>query len=76
MVEQAGARPAESQGTKRRLTLRACYVLLIPLFFAPPHGSAEEASNPNIIDFTPQGTVKAVRQVSARFSEPMVSLGD
>jgi uncharacterized protein YfaS (alpha-2-macroglobulin family) len=46
------------------------------LFFAPPHGSAEEPSDPHIIHFTPQGTVKAVRQVSVRFSEAMVPLGD
>jgi hypothetical protein len=76
MVEQTGARPAESQGTKRRLTLRACVVLLMSLLLAPPHGSAEEPSDPHIIHFTPQGTVKAVRQVSVRFSEAMIPLGD
>ena len=76
MVEQTGARPAKSHGAKRRLTLRACYVLLIPLFFAPPHASSEEAPDVLILQFTPQGTVKAVRQVSVRFSEAMVPLGD
>ena len=29
-----------------------------------------------VIQFTPQGTVKGVRQVTAQFSEPMVPLGD
>src|SRR5262245_64540014 len=29
-----------------------------------------------VIQFNPQGTIKRVRQVTARFSEPMVPLGD
>jgi uncharacterized protein YfaS (alpha-2-macroglobulin family) len=31
---------------------------------------------PRVAEFSPQGTVKEVRQVTARFSEPMVALGD
>ncbi|HVO23062.1 MAG TPA: alpha-2-macroglobulin, partial [Candidatus Margulisiibacteriota bacterium] len=31
---------------------------------------------PHVVQFTPQRTVKQVRQVTARFSEPMVPLGD
>jgi hypothetical protein len=31
---------------------------------------------PSVQSFSPQGTVKQVRQVTARFSEPMVPLGD
>jgi uncharacterized protein YfaS (alpha-2-macroglobulin family) len=31
---------------------------------------------PSVVSFSPQGTVKQVRQVTARFSEPMVPLGD
>src|SRR5208283_2744423 len=31
---------------------------------------------PSVVRFSPQGTVKQVRQVTARFSEPMVPLGD
>jgi hypothetical protein len=37
---------------------------------------AEDAGAPRVIQFTPQGTVKGVRQATARFSEPMVPLGD
>src|SRR3984957_14195117 len=32
--------------------------------------------SPSVVPFSPQGTVKEVRQVTARFSEPMVPLGD
>ncbi|HEV2171474.1 MAG TPA: Ig-like domain-containing protein, partial [Candidatus Binatus sp.] len=34
------------------------------------------ASSPSVVRFSPQGTVKGIRQVTARFSEPMVPLGD
>src|SRR5262249_38973197 len=37
---------------------------------------AAQPTDPHVIRFSPQGTVKGVRQVSARFSEPMVPLGD
>jgi len=41
----------------------------------PPAGySADEGAR--IEMFSPQGTVKEIRQVTARFSEPMVSFGD
>jgi hypothetical protein len=39
-------------------------------------GPAWAADEPQIVQFTPLGTVKKVRQVTARFSEPMVPLGD
>jgi alpha-2-macroglobulin len=43
-------------------------------------GGAVEAGDippsPHVSRFTPEGTVKGVRQVSARFSEPMVAFGD
>ena len=45
--------------------------LLLLATAAPP---AVEATQ--VTSFTPQGTVKRVRQASARFSEPMVPLGD
>lgn len=38
--------------------------------------NVEQAPPPQVSHFTPQGTVKQVRQVSVRFSEPMVSFGD
>jgi hypothetical protein len=34
------------------------------------------AAEPRVVQFSPLGTVKDVRQVTARFSEPMVPLGD
>jgi uncharacterized protein YfaS (alpha-2-macroglobulin family) len=37
---------------------------------------AAAGSPPTVVRFSPQGTVKGVRQVTARFSEPMVPLGD
>lgn len=37
---------------------------------------ARAADEPQVAQFTPLGTVKKVRQVTARFSEPMVPLGD
>ena len=43
-------------------------ILMIPLVYA------EDA--PQVEFFSPQGTVKTVRQVSVRFSEPMVPFGD
>ncbi len=44
------------------------YLLISPLAFA--------AGDPQVGFFSPQGTVKTIRQVSVRFSEPMVPLGD
>src|SRR5690349_20897310 len=38
--------------------------------------AALAGSSPSVAHFSPQGTVKQVRQVKARFSEPMVPLGD
>ena len=39
-------------------------------------GIAAAGDAPSVVRFTPTGTVKQVRQVTARFSEPMVALGD
>jgi len=50
---------------------------LLPLFWlSPAPARAQDAGGPRVAAFSPQGTVKAVRQVTARFSEPMVPLGD
>jgi uncharacterized protein YfaS (alpha-2-macroglobulin family) len=38
--------------------------------------AGDASSSPHVSQFTPEGTVKRVRQVSARFSEPMVAFGD
>jgi hypothetical protein len=37
-------------------------------------GSWESSLGPHVMQFTPQRTVKSVRQVGLRFSEPMVPL--
>jgi hypothetical protein len=50
---------------------------LLPLFWlSPAPAPAQDAGGPRVAAFSPQGTVKGVRQVTARFSEPMVPLGD
>jgi alpha-2-macroglobulin len=48
------------------------FVLCLALLFAVVPAAAE----PQVGVFSPEGTVKEVRQVTARFSEPMVALGD
>ncbi len=60
----------------RAYQLTACVLVL-----ALPHTlHAAEAAKPataaSVIQFSPQGVVKDVRQVTARFSAPMVPLGD
>ncbi|MGH7962197.1 MAG: alpha-2-macroglobulin family protein, partial [Candidatus Binatia bacterium] len=52
------------------------WVLLLLVFLSPALGLTAEPTTPHVAQFTPQGTVKGVRQVSARFSEPMIPLGD
>src|SRR5690606_24570318 len=47
---------------------------LLILFGAAPAAGA--ASTPELVLFSPTGTVKDVRQATARFSVPMVALGD
>ncbi|HEY7675495.1 MAG TPA: alpha-2-macroglobulin, partial [Candidatus Methylomirabilis sp.] len=64
----------------RSLALRAVPVaaaaLLLPAAIRPAAAATAEPPAPHVVRFTPQGTVKDVRQVAARFSEPMVPLGD
>ena len=48
-------------------------VVLTAIFLLGPPAYAE---GPHISGFSPQGTVKKVRQVRAAFSEPMVPFGD
>src|SRR5262249_4049503 len=62
-----GAR-SRSVSTASLLTL--CFT--VALCFAAP-GFAE--TTPRVLEFAPAGTVKNVRQVTARFSEAMVPLG-
>ncbi len=53
-------------------------VALLPILILSLYPSyiAEAADLAQVEAFSPQGTVKGVRQVSARFSEPMVAFGD
>lgn len=60
------------QATCLQLGLLVCFLLS----FLAAVGFAAEPGDPHVALFSPQGTVKGVRQVSARFSEPMVPLGD
>jgi len=53
---------------------RKLVVLVLSLMFLGSSVLAQEA--PKVSGFTPQGTVKKVRQVRASFSEPMVAFGD
>ncbi len=55
--------------------LGACLLLLLSSSDSPV-GAAAETPDPRVIQFSPQGIVKDVRQVTARFSEPMVPFGD
>ena len=57
-------------------TLKPVLLFFLLPCFSPAQVSAAEPPDPHVLQFTPQGTVKKVRQVTARFSEPMVPLGD
>jgi uncharacterized protein YfaS (alpha-2-macroglobulin family) len=75
MADRRGVR-----GVTRSLgTMRLAVVLVVALtaLVGGPVASPVDAQpSPRIVDFSPQGTVKQVRQVRARFSDPMASLGD
>ena len=68
--------PQPNHWSRARIPL----LLLSPLFLILIYGHATHsvawaASQPSVLQFTPNGTVKGVRQVTAQFSEPMVPLG-
>lgn len=54
---------------------RAVILFLIGLSLAFAD-STRAGGAPAVVQFSPRGTIKNVRQVTARFSEPMVPLGD
>src|SRR5713101_4909769 len=59
------------------LLLRAVALLLLAAALSVPARATAQAPAPaQITSFSPQGVVKGVRQVTARFSAPMVPLGD
>jgi uncharacterized protein YfaS (alpha-2-macroglobulin family) len=51
-------------------------LLLVAALSLPARAAAQAPALPNVVRFSPQGVVKGVRQVTARFSAPMVPLGD
>jgi uncharacterized protein YfaS (alpha-2-macroglobulin family) len=60
------------------MTIRRGAVLLflaVAVLF-PARVSAQAPAPPHVVRFSPEGVVKGVRQVTARFSAPMVPLGD
>ena len=58
-----------TQSAQIRLFLQSQIVLFSFLFLAGAHAA-------EIVSFSPSGEVKGVRQVTARFSSPMVTFGD
>ena len=61
-----------------RWSLLGCLTLTLLVLGLAGSGieAGETTPAPQVHQFTPQGTVKGVRQVSARFSEPMVPFGE
>jgi alpha-2-macroglobulin len=57
------------------MRLTACFVFNL-LFAAAAFSETAPTFPPQVEFFSPQGTVKGVRQVAARFSDPMVAFGD
>ncbi|HYQ90831.1 MAG TPA: MG2 domain-containing protein, partial [Candidatus Competibacteraceae bacterium] len=51
-------------------------IITLLLWLIVPPVLAQAPTAPQVDHFSPQGTVKPVRQVTARFSAPMVALGD
>src|SRR5258706_6435952 len=59
--------------------LKGCLLRAMPclaLVWALSAASASAATSPKIELFSPEGTARQVRQVVARFSAPMVAVGD
>lgn len=56
------------------MSLFRCFLLGAFAAFLPQASAGADAARVEL--FSPQGTVKGVRQVTARFSEPMVPFGD
>jgi uncharacterized protein YfaS (alpha-2-macroglobulin family) len=56
--------------------MRKYLSILILVIFSLPISTAHGEEGPQVEKFTPQGTVKNIRQVRAQFSESMVPFGD
>jgi hypothetical protein len=53
---------------------RGLWFSLCSLFFFVSAASGQQA--PKVESFSPQGTLKNIRQVKVRFTQPMVAFGD
>jgi hypothetical protein len=62
------------KGMEGNMKLKYLGLFLVISLFIGLDAYAEEG--PSVEFFSPQGTVKTVRQVNARFSEQMVPFGD
>ncbi len=61
---------------RKFLLVFAVFCLLAPAAAQTPQAPSQAQQLPRIEFFSPQGTVKNIRQVNARFSEAMVAFGD
>jgi alpha-2-macroglobulin len=69
--------PALTRAPSRTLGRLTTLLLLLLCFPGwSPLAAAGEPAAPHVVQFSPQGAVKGVRQVTARFSDAMVPLGD
>ncbi len=66
----------EDQQRSARRTWGVTWVALFLVLALTGIGLAKEPRQARVTQFSPQGTVKKVRQVTARFAAPMVPLGD
>src|SRR5260370_4920459 len=74
---QFSAKAGWPRAAGRRLFVSTARIVLILLTCMTGASAAARAdSAPATVTFSPQGTIKNVRQVVARFSQPMVPLGD
>ncbi len=58
-----------------RWSCQSCLRLAVSFLFLCLGSIAHATAQPRLVRFSPKGTVKNVRQVTAQFSEPMVPLG-
>jgi hypothetical protein len=59
-----------------RRAVMALFAGLLLLVALPAFAQVSQLTEARVELFSPQGTAKGARQVTARFSEPMVAFGD
>src|ERR1700677_143890 len=69
-------RPSGGHAWSRWCASMATALMVALAFAAMAAGPAIAAGLPMVRKFSPRGTVKGIRQVAVRFSQPMVPLGD